>query len=200
MHLAGGLVLIGSPDCLERKAEVSILDWKSARSPRVTRSTLASEANSMDETVDRCTYINYFVAELLYDCRDHHGRLCIERALKQLQCTDCKSLYDAVISENPSLTEKRTMIAVRSIQDFINEDECRWVPTDVMWADILTKEDMQLCVSFQPWLSRPYVMLVDEREKHKCEILTIDQSVLLSNMDALHQPSCHTYHNAVRLT
>ena len=43
-------------------------------------------------------------------------------------------------------------------------------------------------------------MLVDEREKHKCEILTIDQSVLLSNMDALHQPSCHTYHNAVRLT
>ena len=146
----------------------------------MTRSTLAREADAKDETVDRCTYTNYFVTELLYDCGNQHGRLRIERALGRLQRTDCKSLYDAVISENPSLTEKRTMIAVRSILDFLREDDCRWVPTDVMWADILTQEDMQLCVSCQHWLRKPYVMLVDEREKHKCEILTSDQSVLLS--------------------
>ncbi|CAK9028994.1 unnamed protein product [Durusdinium trenchii] len=44
---------------------------------------------------------------------------------RQAQCTDCKSLYDAVISPNVSTSEKRTMIAIRSAQDFIKEDECR---------------------------------------------------------------------------
>eukprot|EP00435_Cladocopium_sp_Y103_P051771 s386_g16.t1 len=62
----GSWVLFASPDCLEHKSCVSILDWKSARSPSVTRSTLASEANAMDEAVDRATYINYFITALLY--------------------------------------------------------------------------------------------------------------------------------------
>ena len=122
----------------------------------------------MDETVDRCTYANYFLTELLYGgTKDGEPRL--ERALRQLQCTDCKSLYDAVISENPSTTEKRTMIAIRSVQDFIHEDDCRWVPTDVMWADVLTKEDRQLCEAFQAWQDNPYVMLVDEKKVYQCE-------------------------------
>ena len=165
----GTLVLFASPDCLEHKSYVSILDWKSARSPRVTRSTLASEANAMDETVDRATYINYFITALLYGTTAP-GKPHPERALRQVQCTDCKSLYDAVISENPSTTEKRTMIAIRSIQDFICEDDCRWVPTTVMWADCLTKEDKELCAAFQDWLKHPYVALVDENKILQCEI------------------------------
>lgn len=119
----GSLVLFSSPRCFERKTHVSILDWKSARSPRVTRSTLASEANAMDETVDRCTYANHFITDLLYGGTlkgpHDHGR-----ALRQLQCTDCKSLYDAVVSSNPSTMEKRTMISIRSIQDYISDDDC----------------------------------------------------------------------------
>ena len=164
----GSLVLFASPDCLEHKSYVSILDWKSARSPRVTRSTLASEANAMDETVDRATYINYFITALLYGTTAT-GKPHPERALRQVQCTDCKSLYDAVISENPSTTEKRTMIAIRSTQDFICEDDCRWVPTTVMWADCLTKEDKELCAAFQDWLRHPYVALVDENKILQCE-------------------------------
>ena len=95
----GSLVLFASPDCFERKSYVSILDWKSARSPRVTCSTLASEANAMDETVDRATYINYLITALLYGTSDS-GKLDPERVLRQIQCTDRKSLYDAIISEN----------------------------------------------------------------------------------------------------
>lgn len=49
MWQMGSLALVGSPKVQQK---VSILDWKSARSPRVTRSTLASEANAMDEAVD----------------------------------------------------------------------------------------------------------------------------------------------------
>ena len=94
-----------------------------------------------------------------------------------------------MISENPSSTEKRTLIVIRSIQDYINEDDCRWIPTNVMWADTLTKEDMQLCLTFQDWMKRPYVMLVDEKKTHQCEIHSSDQHVLLTHRVALRQPS-----------
>ena len=171
----GCLVLFGSPKSLEQKSAVSVLDWKSARSPRVTRSTLASEANAMDETVDRATYANVFVSELLYGGAGktpRRGDLFQLRALRQVQCTDCKSLYDAVISPNVSASEKRTMIAIRSVQDFIKEDECHWVPTEVMWADVLTKEDRNLCLAFQGWMKAPYVMLVDEKKILQCELFS----------------------------
>lgn len=41
------------------------------------------------------------------------------------------------------------MIAIRSVQDYIVDDDCRWVPTEFMWADCLTKQDKQLCLAFQ---------------------------------------------------
>ncbi|CAK8996955.1 Copia protein (Gag-int-pol protein) [Cleaved into: Copia VLP protein, partial [Durusdinium trenchii] len=123
--------------------------WANGQTPLVAK---AKWANAMDETVDRATYANVFVSELLYGGTGktpRRGDLFQLRALRQAQCTDCKSLYDAVISPNVSTSEKRTMIAIRSAQDFIKEDECHWVPTEVMWADVLTKEDRNLCLAFQ---------------------------------------------------
>ena len=153
----GVLVIITSHGCFDRTTRGSILDWKSTRSPRVTRSTLASEANAMDECVDRSTYLNHFLTELIYPDGNKFSRL-----LRQVQVTDCKSLYDAVISSNPSLSEKRTIIAVRSIQDFIQPQDVRWTPTDVMWAGALTKESAELLARFHEWLKRPIVTLVDD--------------------------------------
>ena len=80
------------------------------------------------------------------------------------------------------------MISIRSIQDYIHEDDCRWVPTQFMWADVLTKEDKALCQEFQQWMAHPYVTLVDEKKIHQCEITTDRRVVLLSIRDALHQP------------
>ena len=62
----GSLVLLTTSECLVATTPATILDWRSGRSPRVTRSTLASEANAMDDCVDRCTYCNHFLTELLY--------------------------------------------------------------------------------------------------------------------------------------
>ena len=152
----GIVILFTSPGCIDRQVRGSILDWKSTRSPRVTRSTLASEANAMDECVDRATYLNYFITELIYKDEERSAR-----HLRQLQATDCKSLYDAVISSNPSMSEKRTIIAVRSIQDYIGPQDIRWTPTEVMWADALTKESADLLARFHDWLKQPRVTLVD---------------------------------------
>ena len=154
----GCLVLLTTSDCLVATTPASILDWRSGRSPRVTRSTLASEANAMDDCVDRCTYCNHFLTELLYDGAPREAG----RKLRQLQVTDCRSLYDAVISPNPVLTEKRTVIQIRSIQEFVSPEDLRWTPTGVMWADGLTKVDVSLLAEFQEWLRNPHVTLVGQ--------------------------------------
>ena len=160
----GVLVVLTTPTCLEIETRCTIVDWKSTRSPRVTRSTLASEANAMDECVDRATYVNHFVTEILYD-----KAMGYTRKLRQLQITDCKSLYDAVLSPQPSLTEKRTIISVRSIQDFIHPKDLWWTPTSVMHADVLTKSSTELIAHFQLWMEKPTVLLVAKENKDQCE-------------------------------
>ena len=164
----GVLILACSPACLSGTARASILDWKSARSPRVTRSTLASEANSMDETADRATYINSYISELLYE--DYVLGQC---HLAQLQVTDCRSLYDALLSPNPALSEKRTIITVRSIQEHVDAKSVRWTPTNVMWADCLTKASVELISTFQQWMERPVCTIVDPKEKYTSVNFTV---------------------------
>ena len=150
----GVLVLLSTPECTEKRCPASVLDWKSTRSPRVTRSTLASEANAMDECTDRCVYANHFITHLLWPDAAKDAAKMMHR-----QATDCRSLYDAVISPSPALTEKRTIISVRSIQDFLSEQQVHWVPTTAMWADALTKVDAELIATFQRWLAAPFVQL-----------------------------------------
>ena len=158
----GVLVMVTSPECTQKKCPASVLDWKSTRSPRVTRSTLASEANAMDECADRCVFTNYFMTHLLWPEVAND-----QLKMSHLQATDCRSLYDAVISPAPSLTEKRTIVTVMSIQDYLKEEQVRWVPTDAMWADALTKVDVTLIERFQRWLAAPFVQLVAiENRKH----------------------------------
>ena len=161
----GIVILCCSPACLDWTTRASLLDWKSTRSPRVTRSTLAAEANAMDEAVDRCCYINAYITELLYDQKEPLGA----RLLKQLQVTDCRSLYDAVLAPNPVLSEKRTVIQVRSIQEYVQGKDLRWTPTTVMWADGLTKSAPELLSLFQAWLRRPVCTLVAKENKDQCE-------------------------------
>ena len=159
----GILVLATFPGCLDSTVRATIMDWKSTRSPRVTRSTLASEANAMDEAVDRTSFLNYYLTELLYSM----DRGQFQMKLKQLQVTDCKSLFDALLSPNPALTEKRTIISVRSIQEYVAARDVRWTPTHVMWADGLTKYRPELLEEFRQWLRRPVATLVEEGEAPK---------------------------------
>ena len=169
----GVIVVVTSPECQEVTTKATLLDWRSSRSPRVTRSTLASEANAMDDGVDRSTFLNAFLSELVCTgsvSEKPSGSLNQLQVgtLKQLQVTDCKSLYDAVISENPSLEEKRTLISVRSIQDFISPQQMHWVPTDLMFADVLTKHSTILRETFRKWMKFPIVKLKEsEHQKEK---------------------------------
>ena len=59
--------------------------------------------------------------------------------LGQLAVTDAKPLYDCVISDSPNLSDKRSLVNIRAIQEVVPGSAFHWIPTSLMWADGLTK-------------------------------------------------------------
>ena len=89
----------------------------------VTVSLLLSEA------LDGCRFA--------HSCWDHPNPRTISLA------TDCKSLYDHLLSQSsPALDDRRTSGDIIIIRDSISRlsASLRWLPTDRMLADALTKE------------------------------------------------------------
>ena len=117
--------------------------------------TLAAETSASDEGCDRAAYVNLFLSELLYNTPAHrvNAKLC------QLAVTDAKSLYDCVISDSPNLSDKRSLVNIRAIQEVVPGKFFHWVPTDLMWADGLTKHSRELQQSLHEWLQQPRVTL-----------------------------------------
>ena len=151
----GVLVLLCGPTVTERPAPAMVMDWRSCRSTRVCRPTLAAEASASDEGCDRAAYVNLFLSELLYNTPAHrvNAKLC------QLAVTDAKSLYDCVISDSPNLSDKWSLVNIRAIQEVVPGKFFHWVPTDLMWADGLTKHSRELQQSLHEWLQQPRVTL-----------------------------------------
>ena len=165
----GSLVLITTPHCTEVVTKGNLVDWKSNRSARVCRSTLAAEAIACDDCVDRTFYANAMLSELLSGVKAHKNPTGWR--LHQLQVTDCKSLYDAVAAENPRTTEKRTYVDIRSIQEYINPKTIHWVPTTVQWADGLTKCSKALRSVFFEWIAKPFIQLsANDHEKKNSSV------------------------------
>ena len=117
--------------------------WKSARLPRVVSSTLSAEAQSMAVASSMCEWISLLVSEALDGSR--FVQSCWNRQTDRLVllATDCKSLFDHLSSQSsPTLDDRRTAIDIIIIRDSINrlEASLRWLPTNRMLADALTKE------------------------------------------------------------
>ena len=62
----GVVIGLTSKEALTAPSKFAVLDWKSSRSPRVCRSTLAAEASAGDEAADRSSFANLFLSELIY--------------------------------------------------------------------------------------------------------------------------------------
>ncbi len=162
----GTLVGLTSMDALSRPSAMTILDWKSSRSPRICRSTLAAEASAGDEIADRSGYANLFLSELLYLQPAHR----VGNRLNWVQVTDAKSLYDAILAENPNLSDKRTLVSIRAIQETTSPEQIHWIPTKYQFSDGLTKIDPRLQSSFTSWLQRPTCILVDHPENEQLDL------------------------------
>ena len=146
---------ISSKQCLNGRAKASLIDWKSGRVKRVVRSTLAAEACMADSGIDAGRFIALCLGELFGLGLATDGQLSLEH----YHATDCRSLYDAVLQNSASMEEKRTLLTVKAIRGALSFRHMRWVPTDMMFADGLTKEKPELREQFALWLQDPYVQL-----------------------------------------
>lgn len=117
--------------------------WKSHRLPRVVNSTLGAEAQSMSGAASMCEWLSLLLAEI----RD--GPCCaqslwdVPRRPPCTLVTDCKSLFDHLKSPSaPSLDDRRTSIDIVIIRESVRRMSAsvRWIPTDRMLADGMTKE------------------------------------------------------------
>lgn len=157
----GLLVCLTTEAALEGPAPAVLVDWKSTRTPRVVRSTLAGEAYAADDAIDRGVLVNQSLCELIFG--EHASPIRRDaQLLRHLHATDCKSLYDAAIAANFQTEEKRVGLTIRSVQETIAPSDMRWVPTTAMWADGLTKASDSLRAVFLDWLRNPTVQLRSE--------------------------------------
>ena len=117
--------------------------WKSYRLPRVVNSTLSAEAQAMATASGMIEWIMLLLSEAL------DGKSFLRSAWQtasrraSVLLTDCKSLYDHLSSRSaPTLDDKRTSLDVIIIRDSILKlgASLRWIPTDRMLADSMTKE------------------------------------------------------------
>ena len=131
----GSLTLIGDPKITDIDGQALLLDWKSSRSSRVCRSTLAAEASACDTGLDRSTFISYMLGELLHD----QPSFQLKQLNRVIVVTDCRSLYDVLCSENVGTDEKRVAVTIRSCQQHVSRADVHWVPTGIQWADGLNK-------------------------------------------------------------
>ena len=151
----GSLTLIGDPKITDIDGQALLLDWKSSRSSRVCRSTLAAEASACDTGLDRSTFISYMLGELLHD----QPSFQLKQLNRVIVVTDCRSLYDVLCSENVGTDEKRVAVTIRSCQQHVSRADVHWVPTGIQWADGLTKICPKLLTVFHRWLQAPFVKL-----------------------------------------
>lgn len=118
--------------------------WRSYKLPRAVNSTLSAEAQSLATATGTVEWLSLLISELLDGPTP--ARKCREMLSKRppLFITDCKSLYDHLVSPSAPTTidDRRTSIDVIIIRESAKATNAfvRWVPTQHMLADGLTKD------------------------------------------------------------
>ena len=97
----GVMILVCPGQVSEKTSPGFVLDWKSGRSPRICRSTLAAEAVAADEGADRSCFINHFLTEIFFRRPAYKGTM----KMTMVHAVDAKSLYDSL-----SFDDRKTVI------------------------------------------------------------------------------------------
>ncbi len=118
--------------------------WRSYKLPRAVSSTLAAESQAMSTASGTAEWLTVMLNEALdgpcpaRDAREHLSKRT------PILATDCKSLYDHLVSPSSptSIEDRRTSIDVIIIRESLKltQGHIRWIPTDRMIADGLTKD------------------------------------------------------------
>lgn len=120
--------------------------WKSYKLPRAVSSTLSGESQALSTASGTVEWLNLILSEALdggFEPREFLNRLAKR---PPVLATDCKSLYDHLISpSSPTAVEdRRTSIDIVIIRESLRRMQAfiRWLPTNRMLADALTKDKL----------------------------------------------------------
>lgn len=153
----GAWVIMASNElpAADRKSKVSILSWRSTKLKWRVSSTLAGEALFFSQSLGEMEWLQVMFREIVYGdvCRkDWRSTLLPFIGLLREECElheklkECaKSLYDAILKNNPtSRQDRRTSIELAIISETMSKTKglLRWSPHPKMIADALTKDDI----------------------------------------------------------
>ena len=101
---------------------------------------MAAEASGASRGYDRATFLRAVMSEIENARNRRHWKDMV-KTVKCALATDCKSLYDLCKNDGKLPDERRVALDLLDVREGIQEfgDEFRWIPTDHMLADALTK-------------------------------------------------------------
>ena len=142
-HSQGGYLLMLAPkEILDGETtNYIILDWRSFRLPRVSRSSLNAESQACAAAMDSLEYTRTLIQGSLnadYTLQSPGEWVISKTAL----VVDAKALYDSIRAEVPQLSgDKRTKIEVMIVKEKMQECQTllRWVSSEAQYADGMTK-------------------------------------------------------------
>jgi hypothetical protein len=118
---------------------ICVLEWGSTRIKRVVRSTLAAECYSMGEGVDSLEYLRFALSEMYDPEWAPRRREELAAKIQAAVVTDAKSLHDHLKKEGSSSKDRRIRLEINIIRSTAAL-QVRWVRSEMMIADHLTKE------------------------------------------------------------
>lgn len=157
--------------------------WKSYKLPRAVSSTLAAESQAMSTASGTVEWVSLLLSEII-DGPFKDMRTCKDALTLRppILVTDCKSLYDHLMSPSAptSIEDRRTSIDVVIIRDSIRAmaGSLRWVPTNRMLADALTKDQgdpldlLRACIKSSSYQISPEDDVLEKQAQERVERLT----------------------------
>ena len=191
---SGRLLMLASPSILKGDdMRYHIISWSSTIIRRVCRSTMQAETYSMSNMIEEGDKFRAGLTDALHGISPKQWEKQASEALRMLWVTDCRSLHDSLRkSVMGKIADKRLGIELAALRQSIWRsnlhdsanvqaedalpgdteftDRVRWIDTDVMAADALTKlmdssPLCQFCMSNTWSLMQPVESMIKKRAK-----------------------------------
>ena len=132
--------LMTSPE----EGDYHVIDWRSFKTPRVSRSSLGAEAQAGGQASDAVDFACRYWHHMLQPDLPLKDLLKVTSTLKPVIITDAKALYDSYHREgtSSSVVDKRVSLEIRVMKERLQDlgGVLKWVSSDRQIADGLTKE------------------------------------------------------------
>ena len=138
----GAMHFLTTEEAIEGPQQAAVVDYSTAKSTRVVRSSMAAESCSLSLAVDKHLYNRLLVDMLDRGVYEVTPEWRTNMKVGGGIITDAKSLYDHMHTTGQVPAERQTMLDLLVAKDMLEQGAFRlfWVPTHKQHADGLTKK------------------------------------------------------------